>query len=321
MTLQLPRYSIIIPAYNAAMHVGETISSVLGQTETDWELVIVDDGSTDATAQVLTEFTDRRIAVIRQENSGVSVARNTGFAVSRGMYVLFLDADDVLFPSALYRLGKELDDHLEAVLSFGTYTRFESTPPPESAARAPIRLRRKPCGDALASLLAWNSLVTGAVLVRRQAIARVKGFDVGLTMGEDWAFWCDLAALGPIRYVGRKPVLAYRFHRDSAMRKLGVDPTALWPAIDRAFSQEVVRHRFTEKKRMKLHRRAEGSALLAVADELLRQNVWHWVPGIFWETLKRDPVWLALAGISFVFEKACFVTRKAKGFLQFDFRR
>src|SRR5688500_17587486 len=86
--------SIIIPAYNAASYLPDSVGSVIAQTYPHWELIIVNDGSTDNTLQVLESFTDPRIRCIHQANSGVSTARNNGIENAKGHYICFLDADD-----------------------------------------------------------------------------------------------------------------------------------------------------------------------------------------------------------------------------------
>ncbi|MDQ2998823.1 MAG: glycosyltransferase family 2 protein, partial [Chloroflexota bacterium] len=99
--------SIIIPCYNYARFLPDAVASVLAQTFTSWELIVVDDGSTDATLttarQLMTQYPDRRIRVFRQPNSGPAAARNTGAEHAIGTYLLFLDADDMLAPILLER--------------------------------------------------------------------------------------------------------------------------------------------------------------------------------------------------------------------------
>ena len=192
---------------------------------------------------------------------------------------------------------------------------------PSSATRyPPIRLRRKPNGEALVSLLARNSLVTGAVLVRRKALERIGGFDRELRIGEDWAFWCDLAALGLVCFAGRTPVLAYRFHPESAMRNLAADPKALWPAIDRIFASASVRRRFSARELAQLRRRAEASALSAAVSELVQGRDWQKAFRTLGELLKRDPVSFCLDGLSFALEAAAARLRvKCPGRGTFDF--
>lgn len=99
-----PAVSVIIPSYNRAHMLGTAINSVLAQVFQDWELIVVDDGSTDNTEEVVHAFGDERIRYIRQgRNSGASAARNRCLAVSRGRYVAFLDSDDEWFPEKLTR--------------------------------------------------------------------------------------------------------------------------------------------------------------------------------------------------------------------------
>lgn len=94
-----PEVSIIIPAYNAQSFLSETVNSVLAQTHADWELIIVNDGSTDGTLRIAHGFEDDRIKVVDQTNAGVSAARNAGLAASKGTFISFLDADDAMIPS------------------------------------------------------------------------------------------------------------------------------------------------------------------------------------------------------------------------------
>ena len=96
--------SVIMPAYNTEKYIRESIDSVLGQSFTDFELIVVDDGSTDATAAIVESYTDSRIRLIRQENRGVSEARNTGLEAARGQFITFLDSDDLYYPDFLKTL-------------------------------------------------------------------------------------------------------------------------------------------------------------------------------------------------------------------------
>ena len=94
--------SVIVPAYNAAPYIDATIKSVIAQTYKDWELIVVNDGSTDSTRQILSEYeSNGQIRLIHKENTGVSDSRNCGAKDARGKYFCFLDADDMLLPPAL----------------------------------------------------------------------------------------------------------------------------------------------------------------------------------------------------------------------------
>jgi len=96
-----PLVSVIMPAFNTAQYIGEAVDSVIAQSWSNWELIIIDDGSTDGTRDILQTYHDRRISIVEQENRGVSAARNLGLKQARGEFVTFLDSDDALPPKSL----------------------------------------------------------------------------------------------------------------------------------------------------------------------------------------------------------------------------
>src|SRR5882672_7637161 len=113
----MPQVSVIIPVFNAAATAAGPSESVLRQTFEDYEIIVVDDGSTDRTSQVLGRYQDR-IQMIRRPNGGISAARNSGVAVSRGDYLAFLDGDDLWVPDFLNRTVAELEADRECVMAF-----------------------------------------------------------------------------------------------------------------------------------------------------------------------------------------------------------
>ena len=104
------KVSILIPVYNAERYVGAAVESVLRQTWKDIEIIAVDDGSTDASPEILKRYAGRGVRYIRQPNTGASAARNAAFAASSGSYILYLDADDVVDPQHIEELIEHLDD-------------------------------------------------------------------------------------------------------------------------------------------------------------------------------------------------------------------
>jgi glycosyltransferase involved in cell wall biosynthesis len=120
-----PQVSVIIPAYNAASFIEEAVSSVLAQDFRDFELIVVDDGSTDGTGKILESFSDARLRVIRQENGGLASARNAGMAIARGEIISFLDADDRWLPSKLSSDLAILDAAAEVGIVVTNFVRFE----------------------------------------------------------------------------------------------------------------------------------------------------------------------------------------------------
>jgi glycosyltransferase involved in cell wall biosynthesis len=113
-----PRFSVVLPAFNAARTLASALRSVLAQTQRDFELIVVDDGSTDATPQVVREIEDPRIRLVNQPNRGLPAARNAGIRAARGALVAFLDADDLWLPHYLDRMGDALGSHHSAGMAY-----------------------------------------------------------------------------------------------------------------------------------------------------------------------------------------------------------
>ena len=199
--------SIIMPCHNSAEHVAASVASALGQTFGDTELIAVDDGSGDATLDILNAIDDPRLRIIAQENRGVSAARNRGLDAAQGDYVAFLDADDSWDPSCLEKLHALLSRHPEAVLAYCGWRniglsggRGEPYIPPDY--EGPGKL------EALFASCPWP---IHATLTRRAAITAAGGFDTRFVTSEDYLLWLGIALDRPIVRVPE--VLAfYHFH-------------------------------------------------------------------------------------------------------------
>jgi glycosyltransferase involved in cell wall biosynthesis len=183
-----PAITIVLPTFQRAHLVGRAIDSVVQQRHEDWELVVVDDGSTDDTAGVLADRQDRRIVPIRLErNGGVSAARNVGLATARSPVVAFLDSDDVYLPDALGAFLRALDDHPEALAVEGLSVNGTGTSEGHQLAG---RSRRDVIGHDAAPHVQ-------TLAIRRDRGARLL-FDRHLRSGEDRQFGLDLLDQGPI---------------------------------------------------------------------------------------------------------------------------
>ena len=199
--------SIIMPCFNAASTLPASVGSVLAQTFADWELIAVDDGSTDGTLSWLQAHPDERIRPLSQANRGVSAARNAGFAIAQGAYVAFLDADDTWAADFLEKMLVTLQAHPDAALAYCGWQnvgvpggRGEPFVPPdyENASKA----------ETLFAGCRWP---IHAALVKRAAILAAGGFDPALKNAEDYALWLRIATTAPIARVPE--VLAfYHFH-------------------------------------------------------------------------------------------------------------
>ena len=217
--------SVIIPAYNQAAYLAEAIQSVYSQTYKDWELVVVDDGSTDDTPQVLAGLRDSRLSIVRQANKGVSAARNTGIRLSSAPLVTFLDADDVFLPDKLEALREYLSDHPDVGLVVGGKQNIDSSGRTyEEKASTLTRLD-------FPELLLANDIPLGGVMIRRESLERVGGFDESMHSCEDWDLWLRLVVAGYKLSRVKQVVVAYRIHSGqvtgdaTAMR---IDTVGLW---------------------------------------------------------------------------------------------
>lgn len=193
--------TVVIPLYNKEKHILRSVRSVLDQTVQSFEIVIVDDGSTDQGAAVVQGIPDPRIRLIRQENQGVSAARNHGVRESSHALIAFLDADDAWKP-----------DFLETVLALhakypdaGAFaTDYETS---TGGSVKPVRHLAIPphpwsgiLPDFFASMLGQPPVWTSAVLVKRQVFEAIGGFQVGEVIAEDVDLWCRIALKYPIAY-------------------------------------------------------------------------------------------------------------------------
>jgi Glycosyl transferase family 2 len=269
----LPAISVLTPAFDVARFVGTAVDSVLAQSFADWEMVVVDDGSRDGTAEAVGARRDPRLRVMRQENQGVSAARARAFAAARGEAVLFLDADDWLAPDALARLQAALEAVPAAVGAAGAFA-FVA----EEAALGdpPIRVKapRFAPGDILERLCVQNPFANGGhVLLRREAAHRAGPFLRQLRYGEDWEYWVRLALQGPFAAApGMEPVLFVRERRGSAYHRMARDPAAFAPAMAAIFGNPALVERLGQARCAALRRRAEAENDWIVGRERIRHG-------------------------------------------------
>lgn len=211
-----PRVSVIIPAYNPGALVIDAIESVLAQTFQNFEIIVIDDASTDATYEQLRVYGDR-IRYVRQNHSGPAVARNRGVLLSCGQYIAFLDADDIWMPEKLEKQLPLLEQVPKNVL---VYSDFNKTSIPDENLRSGLQAREHWVeGKEFQSLLRQNFIHMSSVLVRKDALAEAGLFDPKFTSAEDWDLWIRLADVGSFGFVDE--ILShYRVHEDQSVNTL-----------------------------------------------------------------------------------------------------
>lgn len=214
----MPTISIIIPAYNAERTILETIASVQQQTFADFELILINDGSTDQTLKLLGNIQDSRLKVYSYSNGGLPVARNRGISQSTGEFISFLDADDLWTPDKLELQLVALQQHPEAGVAYSWTCNMsekgDSFYPGQSVSIE---------GNVYPKLLGeGNFIASGSnCLIRRQAIESVGEFEPTLKSFEDWDYYLRLAARWPFVAVPR-PQILYRQSSGAMSSKVDV---------------------------------------------------------------------------------------------------
>ncbi|KRT78036.1 MAG: family 2 glycosyl transferase [Armatimonadetes bacterium CSP1-3] len=227
-----PLASVVIPAHNYGRYLAAAVESALGQTYAPLEVIVVDDGSTDDTAEILRGFAGR-VRALRLEGRGVAAARNAGLFAAEGEYVLFLDADDLLLPEGVAHLARHLQEHPDADAAYGLWYQCDTRLRRAFIVRSPIR-----DGPVLPRLFLGNIVATpSAMLLRRQTLIAAGGFDRSLTFTADWEMWLRLARRGCMFGAVPRPVAVYRIHARSMSGDLARAARDVWQVLDRYFSE------------------------------------------------------------------------------------
>jgi glycosyltransferase involved in cell wall biosynthesis len=214
----LPQISVIIPTYNRATLLQEAIDSVLAQTYQDFELLVVDDGSTDQTNELVTEYGER-ITYIFQENRGVSSARNLGIQSSTGQFIAFLDSDDLWLPEKLEQQVAIMEHHSDLQLCHTEEIWIR-----RGVRVNPKKKHKKYSGYIFPYCLPLCVISPSSVMIRRTLFAKVGYFDEHLPACEDYDLWLRITKDYPVYFI-ETPVLIKRGgHPDQLSRKYwGID--------------------------------------------------------------------------------------------------
>lgn len=200
------KVSIIIPTYNCGQYISEAIDSVIAQTYTNWECIIIDDGSTDNTHAIINNYCskDDRIKYFYQENQCPSVARNTGIGLTSGEYILPVDADDRIAPTYIEKAVAWFIQHPETTLVYGLVEYFDG--------------KTGPCNFPPYNYedLIWNNSIICSAMFRRSDFNKTSGYNPKMKIGyEDWEFWLTLLNKDSIVHRIDEVMYFYRQKKDS----------------------------------------------------------------------------------------------------------
>jgi len=255
----LPTVSIVVPAYNAARYIGAALESVLAQTFSAWECVVVDDGSRDQTRARAQGYADRdqRVRVVSQHNAGVAAARNEGLGRCSPdvPYILFLDSDDLLEPTALTLLVEVLESNPALSAVHGRARTIDSDGQPDDQgwvtglrgrqqvdAHGGVRRLERTEPTTYGVLAYRNTVVSpGVLLARRRTLPSDHPFDGAMSPLEDRDLWVQLAINHPIGYLDHV-VLAYRHHAESASQDSAKMARAATAFVHKMRTQAAIDH-------------------------------------------------------------------------------
>ena len=212
-----PLVSVIIPVYNGTAVLSDALTSVQQQTYAHFEVIVMDDGSSDGSYALAQKFADEdgRIKVLRQSNGGASAARNTAISPARGELIAFLDADDVWLPGKLAAQIDLLKREPRANLLFTNYFLWDGR---NDFGRRYSDPDKFPDGDAGRRLIFFNLFGTSTVMLKRETLAAAGWFDVELSPAEDWDMWLRIAERGLFVKGVRQPLARYRNWPDQISR-------------------------------------------------------------------------------------------------------
>jgi glycosyltransferase involved in cell wall biosynthesis len=212
-----PRVTVVLPVFNGERYVRDAIASVLGQTHADWELIVVNDGSTDGTRELLEPY--RRLEQVRyleQPRSGPGAARNLGIGHGRGEVIAFLDHDDLWMPDKLALQLAYLGDRPDVGLVHTDMAFIDSRGEPIAYEDNWIGAVQ---GDCFAELFARNRIGTASVAVRRACLERVGAFNTEVRWAGDYELWLRIARAFPLGFIDH-PLVHYRVHDGSWSRNM-----------------------------------------------------------------------------------------------------
>ena len=212
-----PQVSVIIPTYNRGWVIKEAIDSVLAQDYTEFELIVVDDGSTDDTSDVLDSYGDD-IKVLFQKNKGVSAARNLGIAEASGKFIAFLDSDDLWLPQKLTLQIEFINQTPDALIC-----QTEEVWIRNGLRVNPKKRHKKPSGMIFKPSLELCLVSPSAVVIQRSLLDRVGGFDETLPACEDYDLWLRISCRFPVHLIDAPLIIKRGGHDDQLSRGAGLD--------------------------------------------------------------------------------------------------
>lgn len=276
----MPQVSVIIPVYNGEKTIRETIASVLNQTFTDFELIIINDGSADKTPEILENISDARIKIFSFPNAGLSTSRNRGIDRASGKYIAFIDADDLWKPDKLEAQYQALEANIEAAVAYSWTDYIDETGQ---------FLRRGPhcnfSGNVYSKLLLADFIGSGSnPMIRTQVFSEVGKFNESLRYVEDWEMWLRLAARYSFIVVPFVQVFYRKYAYSMSYNVWGMEAASL-QILEQAFAEAP--ESIQSLKATCLGNRYKGLTTMALEAKPERLRALK-AASLFWKTISYD---------------------------------
>lgn len=247
----MPKIAVIIPIYNNSFSIASTLSSALQQSFTDFEIVIINDGSTDQSLGIIEQFKDDRISVYTQENKGVSAARNWGIEKATAPYIAFLDADDFWFPNHLEELHRLIQDFPNCGMYCNRYKIKTTEKHFQVTSFRGINAHfRGVVENYFFSSKPFRISFTSALLIPKKILIEFNGFNENCSNGEDVELWSQIGLQFPV-VISNKVTTLYTFSNPNSLSKQQIDPKKIM-SFD--LFENTEKHNSYLKEFMDLHR-------------------------------------------------------------------
>ena len=298
MNVHEPAISVVIPTYNQADYLATALNSVLAQTYRGYEIVIVDDGSTDETAHIVRNFVmarPRQISYVRQPNCGLAAARNAGIRAAKGHWVALLDSDDIWLPDFLETMLRLLHEHPQTDVFYCGVQFMDA----HGIDLPQVSNQTVPSHHMYAALLRANFLIPSTIFLRKMAVVGAGYFDPAFRRLQDWELWWRMLQLG-YGFVGTEEILVrYRVHDNSLSADAAGGQRAMLDMVEKHFGKEEER---TPDWPWDKTRAYGGAFRYHALNALQRQRDWVSCASYLRKALQFDPA-LAL-DISLFYELA-----------------
>lgn len=274
-----PLVSVIIPTFNREFFIKDAIDSVLNQTFQDFEIVVIDDGSTDNTKDIIDGYNDYRIHYFYQKNRGLNPARNAGIKNSRGNYIAFLDSDDIWEPDKLEKQVEILNQKPEIGLVYCGSSLIDENK--NFIGKRPLITYK---GDVFKKLVMYNFLYNGSVvLFRKSCIEKVGLFDETITRMTDWEFYLRFSVY--FKYWGiDEYLIKYRVHKKTMSNDFELFENSGFKILNRVFQMKDI-----ETRHLRLVNMAYAMRYRYIGRRHFENNLFEKARNYFKEALRRAP--------------------------------